>query len=237
MYPVHNDWRRQYQKAITFSYDDGNTQDIRLLQLFRTYGLRGTFNVNTGLGPDKGTWMYQGTLEVRRLDLAAWSHIYDGHEVAVHGRYHLNLTQLSEAQQWEELAQDAQAIEQLFGRAPVGMAYAYGAYHEKTLPLLQRLGIRYARSTHSTHSFAPQTNLLTFCPTCHHDDTALFTLADTFLSMQPDTPQIFYIWGHSYELEGKQNWDRLERFFEKIAGRTDIFYGTNQEVLLEGAEV
>ena len=36
------------KKAITFSYDDGVTQDERLISLFNKYGLKCTFNLNSG---------------------------------------------------------------------------------------------------------------------------------------------------------------------------------------------
>lgn len=36
-------------KAVTFSYDDGTTQDIRLIELLNKYGLKCTFNLNSGL--------------------------------------------------------------------------------------------------------------------------------------------------------------------------------------------
>lgn len=36
-------------KAITFSYDDGVTQDRRLVELFNRYGVKGTFNLNSEL--------------------------------------------------------------------------------------------------------------------------------------------------------------------------------------------
>lgn len=231
---LNMDWCKQYKKAITFSYDDGNEQDIQLLKLFRKYGLKGTFNVNTGLNRNKGTWCYRDVLTVYRLNLEEQYHVYDGHEVAVHGRYHQNLTTLSVQEQREELQSDAWENARIFGKVPVGMAYAYGAYNKETLKLIRKMGIRYARNTRSNYCFSIQENLLEFCPTCHHDDPELFSLADLFLQAEPEKPQIFYIWGHSYEFEGKQNWDRIERFFEKIAGRSDIFYGTNQEVLLGG---
>ena len=32
-------------KAVTFSYDDGVTQDIRLIDLFNKYSLKATFNI------------------------------------------------------------------------------------------------------------------------------------------------------------------------------------------------
>ena len=34
-------------KAITFSYDDGVTQDIQLVNLLNKYGLKCTFNLNS----------------------------------------------------------------------------------------------------------------------------------------------------------------------------------------------
>ena len=36
-------------KAVTFSYDDGVTQDKRLIEIFNKYGLKATFNLNSGL--------------------------------------------------------------------------------------------------------------------------------------------------------------------------------------------
>ena len=41
-------------KAITFSYDDGVTQDIRLIELLNKYGLKCTFNLNSELLSKKG---------------------------------------------------------------------------------------------------------------------------------------------------------------------------------------
>jgi len=36
-------------KAVTLSYDDGVEQDIRLIEIMKKYGLKGTFNINSGL--------------------------------------------------------------------------------------------------------------------------------------------------------------------------------------------
>ena len=35
-------------KALTMSYDDGKLEDIRLLELFNKYSIKGTFNLNFG---------------------------------------------------------------------------------------------------------------------------------------------------------------------------------------------
>ena len=37
------------KKAITFSFDDGVTQDRRLVEIFNKYGLKATFNLNSEL--------------------------------------------------------------------------------------------------------------------------------------------------------------------------------------------
>ena len=42
------------QKAVTFSYDDGVTQDVRLCEILSSYGLKGTFNINSGLFGEVG---------------------------------------------------------------------------------------------------------------------------------------------------------------------------------------
>ena len=36
-------------KALTMSYDDGVTQDRRLVAIFNRYGIRGTFHLNSAL--------------------------------------------------------------------------------------------------------------------------------------------------------------------------------------------
>ena len=35
-------------KVLTLSYDDGVVQDIRLIGILDKYGVKGTFNINTG---------------------------------------------------------------------------------------------------------------------------------------------------------------------------------------------
>ncbi len=36
-------------KALTLSYDDGVEQDKRLVSLMAEHGIKGTFNINSGL--------------------------------------------------------------------------------------------------------------------------------------------------------------------------------------------
>jgi peptidoglycan/xylan/chitin deacetylase (PgdA/CDA1 family) len=43
---MQNTWNGK-KKALTFSYDDGVLQDIRLIELFNKYGMKATFNLNS----------------------------------------------------------------------------------------------------------------------------------------------------------------------------------------------
>ena len=50
----------KFKKAVTFSYDDGVTQDIRLVEIFNRYGLKSTFNLNSELLGTKSFFDLEG---------------------------------------------------------------------------------------------------------------------------------------------------------------------------------
>ena len=95
-------------------------------------------------------------------------------------------------------------------------------------------GLRYARTTKYTDSFDRQEDLLRFKSNAHIlSFDRMMELGQQFVQLQPDKQQIFYIWGHCYEMDyDSVNWMKVEEFFEFISGREDIFYGTNAQVLL-----
>ena len=43
-------------------------------------------------------------------------------------------------------------------------------------------------------------------------------------------PQLFYLWGHSYEFNDDDNWQIIEEFAQYIGGREEIWYATNGEI-------
>ena len=56
-------------------------------------------------------------------------------------------------------------------------------------------------------------------------------LAQKFIDLETDKPQIFYIWGHSYELVTEEDWSEFEKFCAFVANREDVCYCTNLEIL------
>ena len=225
-------------KAVTFSYDDGVTQDKRLIALFDKYGVKATFNLNSALLGKNGELIREGVrvdhIKNRPEEVRA---IYEGHEVAAHTLTHPSLSALDDEQVYHEVEDDRLALSELCGYEVVGMAYPNGTEcvtkHNEDV-IRERTGILYARNTTSSHSFALQPDLLHFCPTVYHHPEwdALFDLGEKFIDLTPTEPAIFYIWGHAYEFDIRDDWARFESFLRLISNRSDIFYGTNKEVLL-----
>ena len=126
-------------------------------------------------------------------------------------------------------------LEQLFGGIIRGMAYANGSLSVEVEQMLKTCGIKYARTTVSTHAFAIPENWLALPATCHHKDPKLNELIDAFFAPQPANawarrPRLFYLWGHSYEFPRDDNWQVIENFGERVGGRDDVWYATNIEV-------
>ena len=55
------------KKAFNVTYDDGVLQDIRFVELLNKYGLKGTFNLNSGLMEREFEWTHESGLVVKRL--------------------------------------------------------------------------------------------------------------------------------------------------------------------------
>lgn len=225
------------QKAVTFSYDDGVLQDLRLIELLDRYGLKATFNLNSQLlGQENYLIREDVKVNHTKVQPSQVKTVYQNHEVAVHTLTHPNLTTLEEDEIIRQVEEDRSNLTALVGYEVDGMAYPCGGvnHDERVADVLRRkTGVRYSRTITSSYSFAPQTDLLQFNPTVYHREwEEMFRLGEEFLALQPDTPQIFYIWGHSYEFDIDDSWSRFEDFCRLISGKEDIFYGTNREILL-----
>jgi peptidoglycan/xylan/chitin deacetylase (PgdA/CDA1 family) len=216
-------------KALTLSYDDGVEQDKRLVELLNEYHIKATFNLNSGLQTGASFWESHGCT-IRRMNAAGLPALYDGHEVAVHSLTHPHLEDLDAETVRNELEQDKLNLERMFQKPIRGMAYPYGTFNESVARIAGSCGLRYARGVIGTHSFDLPPDLLAYQPTCYQKDPQLMQLAQRFIEMEePSSPQVFHMWGHSYEFDVDNNWRLIEEFCKLVAGRGDIFYATNAE--------
>jgi len=226
------------KKAITFSYDDGITQDIRLIELLNKYSLKCTFNLNSELLSKKGILMREGKrIAHYKIHTEDVKDVYEGHEVAVHTLTHPNLTRCEDNEIIRQVEKDRLNLSDLVGYEVIGMAYPCGGVNndDRVADVIKNnTGVKYSRTITTNNSFDLQENLYRFNPTAYHlDFEKMMQLGREFVELNPEEPKVFYIWGHSYEMDyGADYWVKLEEFFKLISNKDDIFYGTNKEVLL-----
>ena len=221
-------------KAVTFSYDDGVTQDRRLIECFNKYGLKGTFNLNSELLGTENVLVYgKKSVQHNKVSPDEVASLYKGHEIAVHTLTHPMLPSLSADEIIYQVEKDRENLSELCGYEVIGMAYPGGGvnFDRRVADVIKEsTGVKYSRTTVPSYDFALQDDLYVFSPTVHHKDTdRCLEMIDSFLRLETDTPKLLYIWGHSYEFDFADNWDFLEEMCRRLSGHKDIFYGTNRE--------
>ena len=220
------------KKALTFSYDDGTIHDRRFVALMNRYGMKGTFNLNSGIFGIKERKMNNGVdTDFSRVDEEEVAALYEGHEISAHTSTHPSLTEISIAAGKEEVITDCKKLEELAGYPITGFAYPYGTYNDKVEEMLSECGIIYARTVVSTEDFELPREFLEWHATCHHSTPRLMELAERFVKEEPAEARVFYVWGHSYEFSQKNNWDMIEDFFRYMKENSEgIWFATNREI-------
>ena len=94
-------------RAVTFSYDDGQIFDRRLVDIFNKYNLKATFHLNSGTLDTEG---FIKTQELKSL--------YQGHEIACHGVAHEYPTHLSQERLVQEFSGKGRVGGSLAGGKP-----------------------------------------------------------------------------------------------------------------------
>lgn len=228
------------KKYFTLSFDDGITQDARIIEILKKYGLYCcTFNINTGLCGADWAWVGQqfnrpDVTHKRYTKKELKSGIYDGFDVAVHTLTHPSLKNFDNQPDKivKEVEGDADGIEKLTGTRPVGMAWPGGdtEYTEKTVQTVyEKTSIRYARAVTPTYSFDLPEYFLTWYPTCSISDAQCLDLAKQFLRAECTSDMLFYVWGHGYELDLFNSYDKFEQLVKYMAEADDVVCVTNTE--------
>ncbi len=194
-------WPEGRQFAVTFSYDDGRSQDRRLVEILNRYGFKGTFNLNAGNIDKEG-----------RITGEEARHLYAGHEVACHFLTHPYPTRIPAERVVYEVMEDRKRLEALTGGIVDGLSYPFGDWNDKVIQALQTCGIRHARTTRATNAFVWRPDdWLTWHPT-GHDRTITPEILKRFFAASPwdKYARLCYIWGHSYEFDREGGWESIE---------------------------
>ena len=224
-------------KAVTFSFDDGVTQDLRLIDLFNKYGMRASFNLISGefgvreskiYGKNDDILIYRDRVIAKDIKM-----IYRNHEVCSHTVNHPRLSELSDEDIIYQVDTDIEELSRLVGYRVRGMAYPFCTPSDHAIEVVrEKTNACFARTTDVTYGFDMPSDLFRFNCTVRHHEKDIVTLAKDFVNLKTDEPKLFSVWGHSYEFDIRKDWDKFEEVLRILAGSEDIFYGTNSEVLL-----
>ena len=224
-------------KALTLSYDDGCSEDIRFSDLLTSYGIKCTFNLNSdAMRGEKALTKEQITEHM----------LSKGHEIAIHGANHRALGVQRPIEGIRDVLDCRIELENRYGMIIRGMAYPDSgirrflndASYESVKNYLSELDIAYSRTLGGDNdNFDLPCDWHAWMPTAHHDNPKIFEYVDSFLGIDIENarsvgrrPRLFYLWGHSYEFERKNNWDHIEKICQKLSGKDDIWYATNIEI-------
>lgn len=242
------------KKYFTLSFDDGLEQDKRVLELMKKYGLKGTFNLNSGMFGLQGEVKGIGTFSFQDCEAGVRHHwpfsyvphnripeneirdVYAEMEIATHGYRHEPLGKVKEDLMYNSINRDKENLEHLTGKKILGHAYASGSTSPAVERHLKAKGYLYARAVFPSGSFEFPENPLNFRPSSSVIMGNTMKLVKDFLAAKAeDRDLLLYLWGHSYEMDygkGAASWDGLERLFATVAGHEDIIYCTNSEAFL-----
>ncbi len=228
-------------KAVTFSYDDCTKFDKPFVEILNKYGIKCTFNIPSA-------WIEEPSEDAKHLTAdEIKTLLYDsGHEIAVHCAHHRAPGQFRPIEIIKDVLENRLALEKITGGIVRGMAYPNsgitkmenGLSYDNIRSYLTYLDIAYSRTLAGDNdSFAMPNDWHAWMPTAHHANPKVFDYIEKFIAFDPSkvylssrSPRLFYLWGHSYEFDHANNWDRLEKICEMLGGNDDMWYATNIEI-------
>jgi peptidoglycan-N-acetylglucosamine deacetylase len=227
---------------VTTSWDDGHILDHRLAELLDHYGLRGTFYV----APRNVELPRQERLRNRDLQTLARQVEIGGHTLT-----HLRLTSLPDAVARKELVEGKDTLEQVIGVPVRCFCYPGGEYSHQHPAMVREAGFELARTArrgvtglslrYETHTTVHAYRHLVDGPAAirlaggdlkragqiyWNWDVLAMTMFEQVLT----TGGVFHLWGHSWEIEQNNDWDRLERVLSYIGNRSNVRYLENGEL-------
>jgi peptidoglycan/xylan/chitin deacetylase (PgdA/CDA1 family) len=229
---------------VTTSWDDGHKLDLKLARLLNKYGIRGTFYISPN------------NREFNKMDLLSDSEIIEiskNFEIGAHTLTHPRLSTVSSVESYDEISGSRQYLEMVTGRRIVSFSYPGGDYDSTHVSQVKKAGFKLARTTKrfagsigekryeiptSIHAYKHWSDIKKIATISNFDYMNFFKyfsnwdqLAIVFFNHIMQNGQIFHLWGHSWEIEKHNDWDKLEKVLKHIANRRNVMYGTNAELL------
>ncbi len=227
---------------VTTSWDDGHVLDHAVADLLATYDLAGTFYVATR------------NVEIRppdRLGDSGVRALAERFEIGAHTRLHLRLPTLSSADARQEIQAGKTELEDIIGREVRSFCYPGGRYDREHVDMVRDAGFVVARTVRRySASASPLLEMPTTAAACRLRRDVFTVLGMHSFRLAPATRSlwswdvlalelfdrvlatggVFHLWGHSWQVEGFRDWDRLTRVLAHISRRPGVSYVDNGEL-------
>lgn len=234
-------------KAVTFSFDDLNPNDITVMEIFKKYGIKATFNLMTSRFSNSNS---PYTPEVVREQ-------YSGFDTISHSYSHPHMY-LTEATEIDgtvvqpmtydeviyEIDRSQQDMYMLNGQNTIGFVWPYHMPSERAdfAEIMNHIkndtSIKYARPIKTTGKFTYPSDWYNWEPTCHHD--SLPSYLNLFNNTDPNGEMLLLsVWGHAVEFntsheptKTKVRFDELEELCKILSEHSEIWKASNTEIYL-----
>ena len=213
-------------KYFIFSIDDGTVFDKEVLDIFKKYKIKATFNVNSGLFPF--IWFNQG-VPIERFDLNIKKYLYEGHEIASHSLTHPHLTMCPGEVIAKEVGEDVLNLEKIFNTTIKTFAFPFADWDERCIEIIKHIhNIKVIRLSDVDTSFKFPKDLYHVKITSMEIYEAL-VLVDEFI--KDKEAELFVFVSHGYDFYMNHSYKELELLCEKVTKQKDIAIITMSELI------
>lgn len=242
--------RKNKSIIITTSWDDGHTLDLKLAKLLNKYKIPATFYIPLKSSKQK----IISSTQIRKLSKTF--------EVGCHTKNHVNLTKVNYHEASSEILAGKEGLEKILQNKVTMISYPFGSYNSKVTSIAKKSGFLGARNTrvfftkNSKNKFEINTTIHASNHPLSFYFRQIFASSNKFLfcvlllkwdfrdweNMSNESLKyvlknggIWHLWGHSWEIEKNNDWDKLERVFKHINQikhkRPEIILSTNSELI------
>jgi peptidoglycan/xylan/chitin deacetylase (PgdA/CDA1 family) len=229
---------------LTTSWDDGHVLDLRIAELLKKYKLSGTFYVS----PKCRELKFK-----HRLDNKQICNLATSFEIGAHTMTHPHLTKLSPSEAEKEIRNSKHYLERIIGKKIISFCYPGGIFTKEHKNIVKNTGFRYARTVKrfslktARDNFAAPTTIHAYK---HYQDIPriillghlkpflifkLFQNWDELAKFTFDRALknggVYHLWGHSWEIDTKGDWTRLENVLRYISRRQNVRYIKNSDLV------
>jgi peptidoglycan/xylan/chitin deacetylase (PgdA/CDA1 family) len=224
---------------VTTSWDDGSILDIKLGELLTKYGIKGTFYI------PRFSKRITPMQKVDLLELAA------KHEIGAHTLNHAHLTLIPQSEAKTEIEGSKYYLEDIANKKINMFCYPYGEFNEDIKQIVKASGFSGARTV-KFNGFKdisdPYEFGITTAASNHQSDesgeiarysqaVSIKVLSDwevkarVLFDLALSDGGIWHLWGHSWEIDDRDDWNKLERVLSYVSNRPGVLYAANGETL------